>query len=65
LAFTGCEETGSQGAANLLDTHLPEWGPIVYINLDQMGIGELYIRLSEGMLRRYHVRPQMLDLARG
>ena len=64
FAFTGCEETGSQGAAALLDTHLDDWGNLVYINLDQMGIGELYIRLSEGMLRRYHVRPQLLALAR-
>jgi hypothetical protein len=36
----------------------------VWINLDQTGIGGLYIRLKEGMLRRYAAHPGALSLAR-
>jgi hypothetical protein len=40
------------------------WQKALWINLDQTGIGGLYIRLKEGMLRRYTVHPKALSLAR-
>lgn len=64
FAVTGCEETGAGGMMALVKTKAESWRQALWVNLDQTGIGELYIRLEEGMLRRYAVQPSALRLAR-
>jgi hypothetical protein len=61
---TGCEETGAGGMQALMKSKSAAWQKALWINLDQTGIGGLYIRLKEGMLRRYTVHPKALSLAR-
>lgn len=64
IATTGCEETGASGMMALVKTKAESWRQALWVNLDQTGIGQLYIRLEEGMLRRYAVQPSALRLAR-
>lgn len=64
FAITGCEETGAGGMLALVNTMAESWRQALWVNLDQTGIGRLYIRLEEGMLRRYAVQPSALQLAR-
>lgn len=61
---TGCEETGAGGMQALLESKSDAWGDSLWINLDQTGIGDLYLRLKEGMLRRYAIQPVALTIAR-
>jgi hypothetical protein len=63
LVATGGEETGSEGIQALLKQRSKEWQDALWINLDQTGIGSLYIRIREGMLKRYSVSSDMLILA--
>ncbi|MEE9513849.1 MAG: M20/M25/M40 family metallo-hydrolase [Anaerolineales bacterium] len=64
FAITGCEETGAGGMLALVNTMPESWRQALWVNLDQTGIGQLYIRLEEGMLRRYTVQPSAIQLAR-
>jgi hypothetical protein len=64
LIATGCEETGAGGMQALVKAKSDSWRDALWINLDQTGIGGLYIRLREGMLRRYAVQPAALHIAR-
>lgn len=64
FAITGCEETGAGGMLALVNTMAERWRQALWVNLDQTGIGQLYIRLEEGMLRRYALQPSALRLAR-
>jgi hypothetical protein len=64
IALTGCEETGAAGMAALLQAHGQEWRDATIINLDQMGLGRLYVRLREGLVIRREPCPAMLDLVR-
>lgn len=64
FAITGCEETGAGGMLASVNTMAESWRQALWVNLDQTGIGRLYIRLEEGMLRRYAVQPSALQLAR-
>jgi hypothetical protein len=61
---TGCEETGTGGMQALMNSRYAAWRDALWINLDQTGIGGLYLRLKEGLLRRYSVHPEALSLAR-
>lgn len=63
FAITGCEETGAGGMRALVNTMAESWRQALWVNLDQTGIGQLYIRIEEGMLRRYAVQPSALRLA--
>jgi hypothetical protein len=64
LVATGGEETGSGGMKALLEARGNQWQDALWINLDQTGIGSLYLRTREGMLRHYSIAPEMLQLAR-
>lgn len=64
FALTGCEETGAAGMASLLRAHRQTWREAILINLDQMGLGRLYVRTREGMIIRRGPRPEMLALCR-
>ncbi len=64
FVITGCEETGAGGMLALVNTMAGSWRQALWVNLDQTGIGQLYIRLEEGMLRRYAIQPSALRLAR-
>ena len=64
VAATGCEETGAGGMFALVNSRAESWRQALWINLDQTGIGQLYLRLEEGMLRRYAIQPSALQLAR-
>jgi hypothetical protein len=64
FVITGCEETGAGGMLALVNTMAGNWRQALWVNLDQTGIGQLYIRLEEGMLRRYAIQPSALRLAR-
>lgn len=61
---TGCEETGAGGMQALMNSRFAAWRDALWINLDQTGIGGLYIRLREGLLRRYAVHAEALAFAR-
>jgi hypothetical protein len=63
IAMLGCEENGSWGAYALYETHSAEWQDAIVINLDQMALGTIYIRVREGFLVRYHPKPAMLAFA--
>jgi hypothetical protein len=60
---TGCEETGAGGMQALLKSKSVVWREALWVNLDQSGIGDLYVRLKEGMLKRYAIQPAALSLA--
>lgn len=64
FAATGCEETGAGGMLALVHAKAESWRQALWINLDQTGIGQLYVRLEEGMLRRYAPQLSALQLAR-
>jgi hypothetical protein len=64
ISITGCEETGAGGMLALVNTMPESWRQALWVNLDQTGIGQLYIRLEEGMLRRYAVQSSAIQLAR-
>jgi hypothetical protein len=61
---TGCEETGAGGMLALVNEKADPWRKALWLNLDQTGIGGLYLRLKEGMLKRYPIKSQVLQLAR-
>ncbi|NIS83566.1 MAG: M28 family peptidase [Anaerolineales bacterium] len=63
IAMLGCEENGAWGAYALYEAHSDEWRNAIVINLDQMAMGTIYIRAREGILVRYHPKPEMLALA--
>jgi hypothetical protein len=61
---TGCEETGAGGMRALVEARGQDWREALWINLDQTGIGDSYLRLEEGMLRRYRCKSEALQMAR-
>lgn len=63
IAMLGCEENGAWGAYALYEAHADEWRDAIVINLDQMALGTIYIRVREGFLIRYHPKPEMLAFA--
>jgi hypothetical protein len=63
IVATGGEETGSEGIQALLKQRAKEWHDALWINLDQTGIGSLYLRTREGILKRYSASPDMIILA--
>lgn len=60
---TGCEETGAGGMQALMRAKGDSWREALWINLDQTGIGDLYVRLREGFLHRYGIQPRALSIA--
>jgi hypothetical protein len=63
IAMLGCEENGAWGAYAFYGAHADEWHDAIVINLDQMALGTIYIRIREGFLVRYHPKPEMLAFA--
>lgn len=63
LVFTGCEETGCDGMLAFLKEHGNALKGALFINLEQVGIGErlVYLR-SEGVLRPRRIRPRVEQL---
>jgi hypothetical protein len=65
LAFTGCEEVAAYGVAAFLDAHAPELGDdAVYLILDQVGVGQLMVLTSDGLILKRKTHPRALALAR-
>jgi hypothetical protein len=48
----------------LLQAHGRDWRDATIVNLDQMGLGRLYVRLREGLIVRRGPCPAVLDLFR-
>jgi hypothetical protein len=63
LAFTGCEETGCDGMAAFVKEFGPALKDALFVNLEEVGIGErlVYLR-SEGVLRPRRIRPRVEQL---
>lgn len=63
LAFTGCEETGCDGMVNLLKEYGDTLKEALFLNLEEIGIGErlVYLR-SEGVVRPRRIRPPVEQL---
>jgi acetylornithine deacetylase/succinyl-diaminopimelate desuccinylase-like protein len=64
VACTGCEETGASGMSDLLRVHRRDWQAAVIVNLDQMGLGRLYVRVREGLVIHRQPRSEVLALSR-
>jgi hypothetical protein len=64
VACTGCEETGASGMLDLLRVHRRDWQAAVIVNLDQMGLGRLYVRVREGLVIHRRPRSEVLALSR-
>lgn len=63
LALTGAEETGANGAAELLRSgHLP--ADALVLNIDNVGKGELFYAAGEGMLGFTRYRGPLLQAAK-
>lgn len=64
LAFTGCEEVSAYGIAAFLDAHQASLGDdAVYVILDQIGVGQLRILTSDGLILKRKTHPRALALA--
>jgi hypothetical protein len=63
LVFTGCEETGCDGMVNFLKGYGRTLKDALFVNLEEVGIGErlVYLR-SEGVLRPRRIQPQVEQL---
>ncbi|MCW5850033.1 MAG: M20/M25/M40 family metallo-hydrolase [Anaerolineae bacterium] len=61
---TGCEELGAYGSAAFLDRHGDELRDALFINFDQLGVGEPTLNLSEGLVYPIHYTPELLQMAR-
>ena len=63
LVFTGCEETGCDGMAAFVKEYGPTLKDALFVNLEEVGIGErlVYLR-SEGVLRPRRIRPRVEQL---
>jgi hypothetical protein len=65
LAFTGCEEVGDWGISAYLGQHAAALGPdVVYIILDEVGLGRLKYLSSDGLLVKHATHAHALALAR-
>ena len=65
LAFTGCEEVGSYGIQAYLDRHSQELGDqVVYIILDEVGIGKIKYLTADGLVLKHKTHPRALALGR-
>jgi hypothetical protein len=63
LALTGCEEVGAKGATALVREGLLPLDALI-LNFDNVGKGELYYAIGEGMLTYYPFKGTLLDAAR-
>jgi hypothetical protein len=64
LVADGCEELGCYGAAALVEAHADELRDACFIALDIVGAGDPAFLASDGLLRKYPVDPELLDIAR-
>jgi Zn-dependent M28 family amino/carboxypeptidase len=64
--FTGCEEAGERGMKAFLQAHRGELNPArtMFVNLDNLGTGDLTYLTGEGMLLYRKAGPTLLRLAR-
>ena len=64
--FTGCEEAGERGMKAFLQAHRGELDPrrTMFVNLDNLGAGELTYLTGEGMLFYRKAGPTLLRIAR-
>jgi hypothetical protein len=67
VLFTGCEETGIQGARAFLDSHKAELSPenTIIINIDNVGAGQLRYVTGEGMLTFWHYQGTPIEICAG
>jgi hypothetical protein len=63
FVVTGSEEVGSVGVQAFLAKHDMDVGGSRFLNIDNVGAGRLLALSGEGVLRRHHPDPFMLDVA--
>jgi hypothetical protein len=64
LVADGCEELGCYGAAALVEAHADELRDAYFIALDIVGVGDPAFLVSDGLLKKYPVDPDLLAVAR-
>jgi hypothetical protein len=64
LVADGCEELGCYGAAALVEGHADALRDAYFIALDIVGAGDPAFLVSDGLLRKYPVDPELLGIAR-
>ncbi len=64
LVATGAEESGTNGAINFIKEHGEQLRDSLFINLDNLGSGNLKFITREGMLWTYPADSELVSLAR-
>jgi hypothetical protein len=60
---SGCEEVGCYGMLAFLKAHKDELRQAYFIDLEGVGIGQLYYASREGMTRAYRSHPELVAMA--
>jgi aminopeptidase-like protein len=60
---SGCEEVGCYGMLAFLKAHKDELRRAYFIDLEGVGVGQLYYASREGMTRTYRSHPELVAMA--
>jgi hypothetical protein len=60
---SGCEEVGCYGMLAFLKAHKEKLGQAYFIDLEGVGIGQLYYASREGMTKAYPSHPELVAMA--
>jgi len=60
---SGCEEVGCYGMLAFLKAHKDELRQAYFIDLEGVGVGQLYYASREGMTRAYRSHPELVAMA--
>lgn len=61
LLFTGCEESGTYGMIDYLEKYGDQHKDTFFVNLDNIGSGNLYYMSGEGMFPVYKASAELID----
>lgn len=64
ILLTGCEEAGTYGMSSFLAEHGGLHRQARFINLDNIGAGQLYFMSGEGMFPVFRATPELIDACR-
>jgi len=59
--LTGCEESGTYGMIDFLDKYGEQYKDTFFVNLDNIGSGNLYYMSGEGMFPVYKASSELID----
>jgi len=62
--FTGCEEAGMGGMQSFLQKHKNEIKQTYFLNVDNVGIGDIKYITAEGMLKSYPANQELISIAK-